>query len=122
MQHDVYVKSLTHEATGIVGVDLRPVDGTALPSFTAGAHIDVALANGLVRSYSLVNPQGETSRYAIAVNLDRASRGGSRFIHERIRVGDRLSVVGPSNGFPLVEDAPHSVFVAGGIGVTPSGP
>src|SRR3546814_14749944 len=86
---------------------------------SAGAHIDIRLGNGLVRSYSLVNPQGQSDRYVIAVNLDRSSRGGSKFMHEKVRVGDRLAITAPSNNFPLEESAAHSVFIAGGIGVTP---
>jgi vanillate O-demethylase ferredoxin subunit len=89
------------------------------PEFTAGAHIDVHLPDAMVRSYSLVNPQVETHRYVIAVNKDPATRGGSRYLHEGVRVGDCLTISRPRNNFPLAEDATHSVFIAGGIGVTP---
>ncbi|MCS6920938.1 MAG: PDR/VanB family oxidoreductase [Elioraea sp.] len=115
----VRVKSVTHEAQGVLSYDLRPVLGRELPAFTAGAHIDLHLPNGLVRSYSLVNPQEERHRYVIAVQLDPASRGGSRFIHETLRPGDTLPISPPRNNFPLVEDAWHSLFIAGGIGITP---
>src|SRR3546814_18360168 len=40
-------------------------------------------------------------------------------MHEKVRVGDRLAITAPSNNFPLEESAAHSVFIAGGIGVTP---
>ncbi|EZP83978.1 2,3,5,6-tetrachlorobenzoquinone reductase [Novosphingobium resinovorum] len=116
---DVVVKRITSEATGISSFELHPCEGDTLPAFTAGAHIDIRLENGLVRSYSLINSQRETGRYLIAVNLDRNSRGGSRFMHERVRVGDRLAITEPSNNFPLDESASHSVFIAGGIGITP---
>jgi vanillate O-demethylase ferredoxin subunit len=36
-----------------------------------------------------------------------------------VRVGDVLTIGAPRNNFPLVEDAPHSLFIAGGIGITP---
>ncbi len=116
---DVRVKSVTYEAEGINSYELRPLSGGALPSFKAGAHIDLFLPNGSTRSYSLVNPEGETHRYAIAVALDAASTGGSKFIHEALRAGDKLSISPPSNNFALVEDAPLSVLIAGGIGITP---
>uniref|UniRef100_UPI0035D7F576 hypothetical protein n=1 Tax=Bradyrhizobium diversitatis TaxID=2755406 RepID=UPI0035D7F576 len=52
-----------------------------------GAHIDLHLTNVLIRSYSLLNDQRERHRYAVAVNKDTASRGGSTFIHDQIRAG-----------------------------------
>lgn len=107
------------EAEGIISYELRDPAGGELPPFTAGAHIDLHLANGMVRSYSLINPQTERRRYVIAVQRDRASRGGSSWVHDRLRVGDTIAVAGPRNNFPLAEDAAHSLFIAGGIGVTP---
>ena len=40
-------------------------------------------------------------------------------MHETVRVGDTLTIGFPRNNFPLVEDATHSLFIAGGIGITP---
>lgn len=116
---EVRVKSITCEAQGILSFDLRPLPGRELPPFTAGSHIDLHLSNGLVRSYSLINSPGERHRYVIAVNKDPASRGGSRYLHEAVRAGDILMIGAPRNNFLLVEDALHSVFIAGGIGITP---
>lgn len=113
------VFNLRHEATGIVSVELRPVaPATAFPVVEAGAHIDLHLGNGLVRSYSLTNP-GEQHRFVVAVLNDRNSRGGSRYVHEQLRVGQVIAVSAPRNHFRLQEDAPRSVLLAGGIGVTP---
>lgn len=119
MSLQVRVKSATWEAPGIVSFELRALDGGALPAFTAGAHIDLSLPNALVRSYSLVNPQSERERYVIAVQKDRASRGGSAWVHEHLRPGDVLTINGPRNNFALEESAAHSLFIAGGIGITP---
>jgi vanillate O-demethylase ferredoxin subunit len=96
----------------------RPA-GAALPAFTAGAHIDLHLPQGLGRSYSLVNPQDERHRYVIAVQRDQASRGGSRHIHDTVRAGDIIAIEEPRNNFALAEDAAHSLLIAGGIGITP---
>lgn len=115
----VRVKSITYEAEGISSYDLRPLSGSKLPPFTAGAHIDLHLPSGLIRSYSLVNPQCERDRYVIAVNKDRATRGGSRYIHESVRPGDTLTIAPPRNSFPLAEHSPETVLIAGGIGITP---
>lgn len=111
--------SATWEAPNIISYELRPPEGGELPAFTAGAHIDITLPNGLVRSYSLLNPQSERHRYVIAVQKDRASRGGSRWVHENFRAGDLVTVNGPRNNFPLDEAAEKSVLIAGGIGITP---
>lgn len=113
------VHTLRYEAEDITGIELRPVGGAAFPAFTAGAHIDLHLPNGLMRSYSLLNAQGETACYRVAVLKDKASRGGSRCVHEQLRVGMKLEISAPRNNFPLHEDASHSVLVAGGIGITP---
>lgn len=115
----VKVQSVSWEAQGILSYELRPFAGRELPPFSAGAHVDLLLPSGLTRSYSLVNPQEERHRYVIAVNRDPASRGGSRFIHDSLKPGDTLTLAAPRNNFPLVEDAAHSLFIAGGIGITP---
>ena len=116
---EVRVKSVTHEADGIHSYDLRLPDGGELPRFKAGAHIDLKLSNGAVRSYSLINSEHERHRYVIAVALDEHSRGGSRHMHGRVRPGDRLVITPPANTFTLAEDAAMSVLIAGGIGITP---
>lgn len=113
------IQSATWEAPNILSYDLRAPEGGELPAFTAGAHIDLTLPGGMVRSYSLVNPQSERHRYLIAVQKDRASRGGSRWVHENFRPGDILTINGPRNNFALDESAERSIFIAGGIGVTP---
>ncbi|GAB3186275.1 PDR/VanB family oxidoreductase [Hydrogenophaga aquatica] len=114
-----WVHTLRHEAEDVISVELRPVEGTAFPAFEAGAHIDLHLPNGMVRSYSLFNDSRENHRYVVGVLKDRASRGGSRCVHEQLRVGTRLQISAPRNHFPLHEDATHTVLIAGGIGVTP---
>jgi ferredoxin-NADP reductase len=114
-----WVHTLRHEADDIVSVELRPVGGGDFPAFAAGSHIDLHLPNGMVRSYSLVNPSTERHRYVVGVLRDRKSRGGSRCVHEQLRVGTRLPIGAPRNNFALHEDATHSVLLAGGIGVTP---
>lgn len=110
--------SITWAAQDIRLYELRSLIAP-LPSYTAGAHIDVHLPQGLIRSYSLINPPGKRDRYIIAVSRDPVSRGGSRYIHDALRVGDIITISGPRNNFELSETATHSVFIAGGIGITP---
>lgn len=112
------VRQITQLAEGIRAFRLVGADGGPLPDFTPGAHIDVTLPGGLIRQYSLINAAGE-SHYRIAVNLDANSRGGSRCLHQDVAEGDVLEIGGPRNHFPLTEDAPLTVLIAGGIGITP---
>ncbi|KRB99908.1 ferredoxin [Hydrogenophaga sp. Root209] len=114
-----WVHTLSFEADDIISVDLRPAPDVVFPAFAAGSHIDLHLPNGMVRSYSLCNSSQERHRYVVGVLKDRASRGGSRCVHEQLRVGMRITISEPRNLFALHEDATHSVLVAGGIGVTP---
>jgi len=117
------VRALAPIAPGIAGLELEPAGETdALPAFDPGAHVDLHLPNGLVRSYSLANPPHDHARhgrYLLGIALDPASRGGSRYVHEQLRPGQTLPMGAPRNLFALDEQAPHSVLVAGGIGVTP---
>jgi vanillate O-demethylase ferredoxin subunit len=106
-------------ADEVVELELRSIDNAQLPGFEPGAHIDVHLANGMVRQYSLANYQPAPDSYTIAVGLAVASRGGSKHIHESIAVGDLLPVSLPRNSFPLDPAAAGYVFIAGGIGITP---
>jgi vanillate O-demethylase ferredoxin subunit len=99
--------------------ELASADGSPLPDFTPGAHIDVHLGPGLIRQYSLCNGPDALDRYLIAVKREPASRGGSQKMHDEVKVGDLLTVTGPRNHFPLAPDASGHLLLAGGIGVTP---
>jgi vanillate O-demethylase ferredoxin subunit len=106
-------------AHDIVAFDLQAPDGAALPSFDAGAHIDVHLPNGLVRQYSLCNDPRERGRYQICVLRDPASRGGSGAMHDLVELGAALRISAPRNLFALAPGPHASLLLAGGIGVTP---
>lgn len=115
----VRVESKAVEAVDICSFELVSADGTSLPPFSAGSHIDVHLPNGLTRQYSLCNDPAEGHRYLIGVLKDPASRGGSRAMHEQVREGDVVEINVPKNHFPLAHEAKKSLLLAGGIGVTP---
>ena len=61
-QLSVKVVNKTQEAEDIVSLELASTDGKTLPSFSAGAHIDVNVPGGLTRQYSLLNDSGEQHR------------------------------------------------------------
>lgn len=113
----VKVLRKTQEALDIASFELVKLDGSALPAFSAGSHIDVQLPNGLVRQYSLCNDAAEVQRYRIAVLRDANSRGGSESMHG-VAEGDTILISMPRNHFPLVH-ARRTLLFAGGIGVTP---
>ena len=112
------VRSITYLAEAINGYELVDPRGRDLPRFAAGAHIDLRLG-GLVRQYSLWNDPAERRRYCIAVLREDASRGGSRHLHDTVRVGDLVEVSLPRNNFPLDAAAERHLLIAGGIGIAP---
>ena len=114
----VVVTALEPVADGVLGLVLEHPSGAALPGWEPGAHVDLHLPDGLVRQYSLCGDVADTARWRVGVLREPASRGGSAWLHEQLRVGEKLLVSAPRNNFPLV-DAAGYVFVAGGIGVTP---
>ncbi len=114
----VSVVQMKLEADNIVSLDLRRADGGDLPPWSPGAHVDVVLKSGLVRQYSLCGTPADLSAYRIAVLREAAGRGGSREIHDSLRLGDVVELRGPRNHFALGA-AERYVFIAGGIGITP---
>lgn len=106
-------------ALGIASFELVSLDGTPLPAFEAGSHVDVAVPGGLTRQYSLCNDPGESHRYQIAVLHVADGRGGSQAMHETVNVDDVLVISKPRNHFPLANAHGHSLLLAGGIGITP---
>ncbi len=116
---EMRLTAITFGATRANLFELRPLRGGAAPEFSAGAHVDVHLPNGTIRQYSIASSQSDRARYLLGVKLEAAGRGGSRCMHEELRVGQVLTIGLPRNNFPLVEDAALSIFIAGGIGITP---
>lgn len=91
----------------------------ALPGFSAGSHVQLHLPNGRRNAYSLLGDPADTQQYRIAVRHQDASRGGSRFLHLDLKVGDKLRLSSPANLFPLHGEARQHLLVAAGIGITP---
>ena len=114
----VFVRGLRLESPAVTSFELAGVDGVRLPAFTPGAHVDVCMPGGLIRSYSLVRRTADGCAYEIAVKREPESRGGSAWLHAA-PLGARLVISRPKGAFELVEEAAASVFIAGGIGITP---
>ena len=116
----VLVESVTPVAEGIVKLRLVSPDGKPMPRWTPGSHIDVECgAPDLTRQFSLCGDPAETNVLEIAVLREAVSRGGSDWIHDNVRAGDRLKIRGPRNHFRLDEELKKVILIAGGIGITP---
>ncbi|HEY1135567.1 MAG TPA: PDR/VanB family oxidoreductase, partial [Nocardioides sp.] len=131
------VQEVRRVATDVVTVRFARADGTALPPWFPGAHVDVLLPERLgggMRQYSLLgDPEdgpgsgpgsgpGRAGPASYRVGVRRidptdGGGGGSLAMHA-LRVGDTVTLRGPRHAFPLI-DAPAYLFVAGGIGITP---
>jgi vanillate O-demethylase ferredoxin subunit len=70
-QMNVTVAAVWNEAIDIVGLELASADGSPLPPFSAGSHIDVMIAPGITRQYSLCNDHSESHRYRLGCCLTR---------------------------------------------------
>ncbi len=114
----VTVSEKVNLSDNIIKLNLKSIKNQ-LPTFHAGAHIDIKLQNGLIRQYSLTNGPGETDHYSIAVKIEKDGRGGSKAISENISIGDIIAISSPHNSFPLLRNSTHIIFLAGGIGITP---
>ncbi|MGW2463820.1 PDR/VanB family oxidoreductase [Streptomyces sp. NPDC001761] len=105
-------------AEGVLALTLRHPQGEELPAWEPGAHVDVLLGPGLERQYSLCGDPADRHLWRVAVLREADGRGGSAYVHERVREGDKVRVRGPRNHFPL-QPSPRYRFIAGGIGITP---
>ncbi|MDG3011579.1 oxidoreductase [Rhodococcus sp. D2-41] len=117
-EQDLTVANVEHVADGVLALTLAADDGADLPHWTPGAHLDVILPSGRMRQYSLCGDIRDRKHYRIAVRRIEDGGGGSREIHETVRVGSTLRIRGPRNAFHMVQESSY-LFVAAGIGITP---
>ncbi len=112
------LRSITWHTEQISSYEFVDASGGPLPSFTAGAHINLELPLG-TRSYSISNAPSDADRYILGIAKEPSGRGGSRYVHDQLRPGAVVAASSPRNLFPLADGAgPHLLF-AGGIGITP---
>lgn len=114
---DLVVRDAEQVAQDVVAMTLARVDGSDLPDWTPGAHVDLILGDDLTRQYSLCGRTNDTDSWRVAVLRTPDSRGGSLAVHD-LAAGSTIRVRGPRNHFPVVA-ARRYLFVAGGIGITP---
>ncbi|MGO3740287.1 MAG: PDR/VanB family oxidoreductase [Marinomonas foliarum] len=116
---NVLVKKRELHTDSVVVLELEAMNGEALPSFEAGAHIDLHLGDDLIRQYSLCGDPADTRVYRLGVLKDPDSRGGSEAVHLNLLEGTELTISSPRNHFPLIAGATRSILIGGGIGITP---
>ncbi|MEZ5660675.1 MAG: PDR/VanB family oxidoreductase [Burkholderiaceae bacterium] len=113
------LRTIQYAAEGTQLFEFVSVDGGPMPSFSPGAHIDLHLPGAGIRQYSIASSPGALASYWVGVKHERNGRGGSAWLFEHARVGQRFEISAPRNHFPLHEDASPAWLIAGGIGITP---
>ncbi len=102
------VRQMRIESSGVISVLL---ERAAVASWTPGAHVDMHLGSTTVRQYPLCGDPEDKTSYRVAVLHQTTGRGGSRYVHEKLRPGDLVSVSQPRNNFELLP-AQRYVFTA----------
>ena len=112
------VREITRQTPDILSIRMQNADGSPLPAWRPGAHVDLQLITRHERQYSLCGDPADTATYQIAVRREESSRGGSHYIHSFLREGATVWVRPPRNLFELGDASAH-LLLAAGIGVTP---
>lgn len=92
------------------------------PTAAPGSHILITLLGPdrvWKNSYSLVTTPEQRDYYAIIVRRADGSRGGSQFLHDVVRGGEKVEISPPTSLFPIASLARKHVLIGGGIGLTP---
>ena len=119
---DVIVHAIVPVNELVTRFEFKRADGADFPPFSGGAHTVVKMQDGdrtRLNPYSLMSDPGDLSTYAISVRRDDAGRGGSLFMHQKVKQGDAMTITFPVNLFSLDLRAKKHIFFAGGIGITP---
>lgn len=115
---DAAVRCMRVEARDVLSVELVRCDGADWPASAAGAHIDLDIPGTGRRQYSLL-PRRAADSLWIGVQRDPRTRGGSRWVHDSLRPGQRVRISAPRNHFALDEGTGPVCLLGGGIGITP---
>ncbi|CZR53318.1 related to phthalate 4,5-dioxygenase oxygenase reductase subunit [Phialocephala subalpina] len=91
----------------------KPGDGE---EFDPGFFVRLKLPSGLIRSYSIVS--GDTHKFQLGIKREGTSRGGSRYLHDELKEGDKILVGKMTESVPITSQASNHIFIAGGIGIT----
>ena len=117
------VVAIQDESRTIRTFQLAPEDGGGIATALPGQHVVLRLpldgeGRQRLRSYSI---SGVANAQHLQISVRREGTGGvSQSLHDELRVGDAIEVLGPRGNFTLVNtsDVPV-VLVSAGVGVTP---
>jgi ferredoxin-NADP reductase len=120
--HSATIRAHRDLSPSVREFEIRPEGG--IRPWTVGSHLQLRVqldGRDEIRNYSLVGLPDEPAAaevYRIAVRRAEPGRGGSRWLWQR-ETGDELLIGEPNNHFEIGFKAPHTLLVAGGIGITP---
>jgi ferredoxin-NADP reductase len=120
--HSATLRARRDLSASVREFEIRPEGG--IRPWSVGSHLQLRVMVGgrdEIRSYSLVGLPDDPAAaevYRIAVRRAEPGRGGSRWLWQR-EIGDELLIGEPNNHFEIGVKAPHTLLVAGGIGITP---
>ena len=115
----VSITKVDKMTTGVTKYEFSTLDGSPLPEWTAGAHLDVVVAPEFLRQYSMSGNPADSGSYQIGVLREDEGRGGSALLHRIFTEGRKVFISKPINHFELDETATKTFLMGGGIGITP---
>jgi len=113
----------SRESETVAALELEPVDGEPLPSFSAGQFVVVQVPTGddrrpaVLRSYSLAAAP-DAERYRIGIKREAHGHAGA-ILYDRLALGALVGVAAPRGTFTLTGGDEPVVLLSAGIGVTP---
>jgi len=111
------------ESAVITSFVLRPIDRRPVLRHKPGQYLTFRLnvpdQPTMKRNYSISCAPND-DHYRISVKREAAGKGGSRYLHDAVRVGDILEATPPAGDF-FMEDRPQRpiLLLSGGVGLTP---
>lgn len=126
-----FVTRKEQESETITSFYLETLDGSPVPDFKPGQYLTLRVpspcGHTTMRNYSLSDKPGQ-SWWRISVKREAADAGNkpdgfvSNYLHQQVRVGDKLEV-GPPCGEFFLEQGVHVerplVLLSAGVGITP---
>jgi ferredoxin-NADP reductase/MOSC domain-containing protein YiiM len=116
------VSRKVRESSGVVSLELEPMDGLTLTTANPGQFVVLRLTlapdtPAIMRSYSL---SSEPSARCYRVSVKREPHGvAGAYIDETVKIGDVLDVSAPRGNFTLRPGTGPVVFLSAGVGATP---
>jgi len=115
----VEITSAVAMTPDVTKYEFSSLDGSDLPEWTAGAHLDIVVAPEFLRQYSMSGDPADRSKFQVGVLREDNGRGGSALLHRIFNEGRKVFISRPINHFPLDETATRTFLMGGGIGITP---